>query len=1122
MRKLFLLPLLVVATLVGSAQWNPNTAVNLEVASLPVADMQSLTTSTGKTWVAFYHANSGNYDMRAQLLDVDGTKLLGPDGVLVDNKPSGTATFVFNICKDASDNLIVAYQDERSGQLNAVAYKISQTGAHLWSSSGVILGQGLAPYPAVLSNGETAVAWNESTTNTLQIQKISTAGTLAWTTPVTVQVGTSNTTRGQVVPNLNGNFTLVFQRRGFGIATTLYAQRYNSSGIASWTSALQLSTETTSGARYYSVLGEADTTYCGYYSAQGSRFNSWLHRINPTGTLPYGGNGSNFSTATGGADPYQQMTNIATDPGSSFVWSVCSYSNTSQSQYGVYVQKFNKQTGARLFTDNALNVYPISSSFDTQAGGLWLVNDAPVFMSYDAVYKIYATRLDGAGSFVWTGNRVELSSTTASAGSPKGRYGFSALSNTQAVGVWAETRNGVQRAYAQNIMPNGSTGVVAAGFTFTSPAAAVTACPAPASMSIQLGTTATGSFTGAISLAASGAPTGTTVSFSSNPVTVGSSTTVTLSGTNLLSPGSYTITITGTATGVTAQTVVLTYTITAPPSIVITTQPVAQVVCAGSAVSYSVAASGTGLTYQWQQSLNGCNGPWQDINGATATTYNLGAVAVAQNNTGYRCVVAAPCATSVTSNCGLLTVGASPTISTHPVSQTVCEGAMINLTVAGSGTGLLYQWQVNTNGVWSNIGNGGGFNGVTTSTLMISGITTSMSGSQYRCVISTIACTTPIPSNAATLTVNTLIQVISQPTSNTICLGTSTFITTDAIGTGVQFQWQVNTGTGFTNLSNGGAYNGATTSQLSIATPPVAWSGYTYRCVLTGACATAVYTNTATLTIHAPATINRSPASAEICAGGDASFIIAVSSVATINYVWQQSTNGGSTWTSLPIAFNPVLQFTNLPISYNGNRYRCIVSNSTCPQQETSSVALLSVRAIPTVGLTAAPLTSLLPGQTTTLTASPSSSTGGVISTNWTLGGQPYSPGSGNSVLASVVNLGAFQVSIRETWPSGLFCAAQSPNVTITAAASDRLFIFPSPNNGNFSISYYNAGGVSTTRQLAIFDSKGARVYQEVFPVSGPYTVLPVDLQNVARGIYFVVIGDSSGKKLIEGKVHIR
>ena len=279
MKYLSLFITLVCIHFVGYAQWNPNTSVNLQVSSLPVADMQSLTTSSGKTWIAFYHENSGNYDMRAQLLDVDGTKLLGPDGMLVDNKPSGSATFVFNICKDADDNLIVAYQDQRSGQLAAVAYKVSQSGTHLWSNNGVMLGQGLAPYPAVLSTGETVVAWNEATTNTLQIQKISTSGLTVWSTPVSVLVGTSLTTRGQLVPNLNGAFTMVFQKRGFGIATTLYAQRFTNSGSAVWPAAVQLSTETTSGARYYSVVGEADVTYCGYYSAQGSRFNSWLHRL---------------------------------------------------------------------------------------------------------------------------------------------------------------------------------------------------------------------------------------------------------------------------------------------------------------------------------------------------------------------------------------------------------------------------------------------------------------------------------------------------------------------------------------------------------------------------------------------------------------------------------------------------------------------------------------------------------------------------------------------------------------------------------------------------------------------------------------------------------------------------
>jgi len=90
------------------AQWNPNTSVNLEVSTLPVADLQTVITSTGKTWVAFYHANAGSYDMRAQLLDGDGTKLLGPDGMLVDNQPSGSSTAVYSICKDASDNLVIA------------------------------------------------------------------------------------------------------------------------------------------------------------------------------------------------------------------------------------------------------------------------------------------------------------------------------------------------------------------------------------------------------------------------------------------------------------------------------------------------------------------------------------------------------------------------------------------------------------------------------------------------------------------------------------------------------------------------------------------------------------------------------------------------------------------------------------------------------------------------------------------------------------------------------------------------------------------------------------------------------------------------------------------------------
>ncbi|MFZ4549088.1 MAG: hypothetical protein ACOYN4_16685, partial [Bacteroidales bacterium] len=380
-----ILLILVVAFLPNAllAQWNTNTSINEEISSLSVADMETVSTTDGKTWVAFYHQNGGVYEMHAQLFDANGYKLLGPDGVLVGNQVSGSATFVFNVCIDQDNNLIVAYQDQRTGSsYTAALYKISQTGAQLWNPTGVVIGSGLAPYPATLSTGEVAVTWNDEASNTLKIQKISAAGATVFPTPVSVMVGTSKTTRGQIVANSNGAFTMVYQKSGSGISTTLYAQKFSNAGAAMY-APLQICNQTTSGARYYSIVADADTTYFGYYSSSGFRFNSFLQRINPNGTIPWGMNGSNFNTSVGGGDSYQGTTYINQTPGSPYVWSVCTFSDPNQTLYGVYVQKFLKSTGARQFTDQGKVVYAISNNRDSQEGDLSLVDDTPMFMSYN-------------------------------------------------------------------------------------------------------------------------------------------------------------------------------------------------------------------------------------------------------------------------------------------------------------------------------------------------------------------------------------------------------------------------------------------------------------------------------------------------------------------------------------------------------------------------------------------------------------------------------------------------------------------------------------------------------------------------------------------------------------------
>jgi hypothetical protein len=460
-RKILLLALTVLLSVVSGvvkAQWNTNTAVNILISGLPTADLQTANTSDGKQWIAFYHENAGNYDMRAQLIDADGNKLLGPDGVLVSNKPTGSATFVFNACVDGSNNFIIGCQDQRTGEMQAVLYKISQTGAHLWNPDGIILGGGLAPYPTALSNGEVACVWNESTSNSLKLHKITTTGTLAWASPVTILVGTSTTTRGQIAANLNGKFTIVYQKSAGGISTTLYAQQFTNAGTAVY-APLQICDQTTAGYRYYNIESDADTTYFGYYSSTGFRFNSFVQRINPNGTIPYGMNGASFNTSTSGSDSYQNETCIKLTPGSPYIWAVCTFCDPNQTIYGVYIQKFLKTSGARQFTNQGKIVYPISSGRDIQAGDLCLVDDTPMFMSYDANYKIYATRLDANGNFAWTPNRAEISSTTSGAGNPKGRYGFVAVNAVRCAGIWTEDRGTGDYGYAQGISVGGLIGL---------------------------------------------------------------------------------------------------------------------------------------------------------------------------------------------------------------------------------------------------------------------------------------------------------------------------------------------------------------------------------------------------------------------------------------------------------------------------------------------------------------------------------------------------------------------------------------------------------------------------------------------------------------------------------------
>ena len=91
-------------------------------------------------------------------------------------------------------------------------------------------------------------------------------------------------------------------------------------------------------------------------------------------------------------------------------------------------------------------------------------------------------------------------------------------------------------------------------------------------------------------------------------------------------------------------------------------------------------------------------------------------------------------------------------------------------------------------------------------------------------------------------------------------------------------------------------------------------------------------------------TIGTQPANLTVANGAPAEFTVAATATrgATLSYLWQVSTDDGSTWTNLSAATTATLTFEEVVLADDGNQYRVIVS-ATGATSVTSSVATLTV-----------------------------------------------------------------------------------------------------------------------------------------------------------------------------------
>jgi pimeloyl-ACP methyl ester carboxylesterase len=424
--------------------------------------------------------------------------------------------------------------------------------------------------------------------------------------------------------------------------------------------------------------------------------------------------------------------------------------------------------------------------------------------------------------------------------------------------------------------------------------------------------------------------------------------------------------------------------------------PSSPTVTAPNNINLTVSTSGTApFSYQWYYWAGSSWFPLSNsspYSGATNQTLTIGPTATGFTGNQYTCVVSNSCGTQNNIPSVQLTVNpaCTPISSTYTISnQTVTAPAPANFSVSASGSSITYQWQYSTNNgsTWNNVPNSSLYSGSTSSSLTVNSTSLSMDGYLYRCSLFN-NCTSIGYTNWATLNVNNNCSNFSS--SPHICfISENDDSLTVTVGQTWTKTWQLrNAGTSCTALNStctaSNYYltiNSMTRNGVTVASPSTYLDSFSgpFFTILPNQMANAQTTSTfnqsgtyhitydmhftngqilpnlvvgglaATVTVNPvcvpPSNGTISPSSPNVTAPNSISLSVSANGTPPFTYQWYGS-SGGSGWFALANstpysgAFGPTLTIGPTATGFNGNLYKCEVSNGCGSQTNIPSVQL--------------------------------------------------------------------------------------------------------------------------------------------------------------------------------------
>jgi DNA/RNA endonuclease G (NUC1) len=373
----------------------------------------------------------------------------------------------------------------------------------------------------------------------------------------------------------------------------------------------------------------------------------------------------------------------------------------------------------------------------------------------------------------------------------------------------------------------------------------------------------------------------------------------------------------------------------ATPSI--STQPVDQTALDGSVATFSLSATGEGITYQW--SRNGI-----PIPGAVSASYTTPTLAYApDNNALYKAVVTNSAGTAA-SNQAKLTVTPKPTSISILSDQTVVDGTAASFSVTVSGTGpFAYQWKRN----------GTAISGATAATWNTAPVAFATDNNSTFQVEVTNGAGQATVSATAKLTVTPKVTLLSGFGDQTALDGSSATFSVSANGSGpFAYQWKRN------------GVSLAVPSLPSLTVSPVAYvpdNNAKFVVVVTNGAGQETASQDAILRVTPKPTVITGPSDQTAQDGSTATFSVAATGTLPMSYQWKR---GGI---DIPGATSASFTTPNLEYATDNLALISVVVTNGAGQPTTSGNAKLTVTPKTTV-LTGLTDQTVLDGTTATFT----------------------------------------------------------------------------------------------------------------------------------------------------------